>query len=122
MKCGKETKSDRFFCQECLEDMERYPVKPDTPVYLPPVIRQERKTQRFTPPPAPEEQVAQLRRTNRRLRVFLAGGADSGPGVLPVALAQGPSGAYGQGPELHRRHLQYRTLMFHMKHSHNPSG
>ena len=71
MKCGKETKSDRFFCQECLEEMERYPVKPDTPVYLPPVIRQERKTQRFTPPPAPEEQVAQLRRTNRRLRVFL---------------------------------------------------
>jgi len=57
MKCGKETKSDRFFCQECLDDMERYPVKPDTPVYLPPVIRQERKTQRFTPPPAPEERV-----------------------------------------------------------------
>lgn len=71
MKCGKDTKSDQFFCQECLEEMERYPVKPDTPVYLPPVTRQERKTQRFTPPPAPEEQVAQLRRTNRRLRVFL---------------------------------------------------
>ena len=71
MKCGKETKSDRFFCQEGLDEMERYPVKPDTPVYLPPVIRQERKTQRFSPPPAPEEQVAQLRRTNRRLRVFL---------------------------------------------------
>ena len=32
MKCGKEVSEDQVFCPECLAEMERYPVKPGTPV------------------------------------------------------------------------------------------
>ncbi len=35
LKCGKETRSENVFCDGCLETMERYPIKPDTPVQLP---------------------------------------------------------------------------------------
>lgn len=36
MKCGKETTDGQVFCDSCLEVMEKYPVKPDTVVQLPP--------------------------------------------------------------------------------------
>lgn len=35
LKCGKETDGTNVFCQECLQIMERYPVKPGTPIHLP---------------------------------------------------------------------------------------
>ena len=35
MRCGKETEGKAVFCPECLEEMERYPVKPGTPVHIP---------------------------------------------------------------------------------------
>ena len=35
MKCGRETPSDQVFCEECLAEMEKYPVKPGTVVLLP---------------------------------------------------------------------------------------
>lgn len=35
MKCGKETAEGQVFCENCLKDMEQYPVKPGTPVYIP---------------------------------------------------------------------------------------
>ena len=35
MRCGKETEVDQVFCDECLTDMERHPVKPGTPIQLP---------------------------------------------------------------------------------------
>lgn len=35
LKCGRPTKESNVFCQDCLTEMERYPVKPDTPVVLP---------------------------------------------------------------------------------------
>ena len=35
MKCGREIREDRVFCEECLADMARHPVKPGTPVQLP---------------------------------------------------------------------------------------
>ena len=34
MKCGREI-LDGVFCQECLADMEKYPVKPGTVILLP---------------------------------------------------------------------------------------
>ena len=34
MKCGQEI-GEGAFCAECLAEMEKYPVKPDTPVRLP---------------------------------------------------------------------------------------
>ena len=35
MKCGRETKVDAVFCDECLEHMDRHPVPPNTLVYVP---------------------------------------------------------------------------------------
>ena len=35
MKCGTTIPSDQVFCNTCQEDMERYPVKPGTPIMLP---------------------------------------------------------------------------------------
>lgn len=35
MKCGREVPETQVFCPECLADMDRYPVKPGTPIQLP---------------------------------------------------------------------------------------
>ena len=35
LKCGQETQNERIFCDHCLEVMERYPIKTDTPLQLP---------------------------------------------------------------------------------------
>lgn len=35
LKCGTQTMGDRVFCDNCLETMEKHPVKPGTPVQLP---------------------------------------------------------------------------------------
>lgn len=35
IRCGKETDVSQVFCPECLEDMQRHPVKPGTPIQLP---------------------------------------------------------------------------------------
>ena len=35
MKCGRETPAEQVFCEECLLEMEKYPVKPGTVVFLP---------------------------------------------------------------------------------------
>lgn len=35
MKCGRETKSDDVFCQDCLEHMERHPVPENMLAYVP---------------------------------------------------------------------------------------
>lgn len=35
LKCGTSITSDQVFCDPCLEDMERHPVKPGTPIVLP---------------------------------------------------------------------------------------
>lgn len=35
MKCGKEIPSKQAFCDDCLEVMARFPVKPETHVLLP---------------------------------------------------------------------------------------
>lgn len=35
MRCGKETDVSQVFCAECLEEIEKQPVKPGTPIQLP---------------------------------------------------------------------------------------
>lgn len=35
MRCGKEINENQVFCDECLADMDRHPVKPGTPIQLP---------------------------------------------------------------------------------------
>jgi len=68
MKCGRETAGEQAFCEECLEEMRRYPVKPGTVVLLP--TRREvhvpkKQTKRRTL--SPEEQIVILK---QRVRVF----------------------------------------------------
>lgn len=68
LKCGKETREDRVFCDHCIEVMEQYPIKPGTPVQLPrreaaaapkKISRRKNRSQ--------EEQLQQLRVTVRAL-------------------------------------------------------
>ena len=40
MKCGREMESEQVFCEDCLLDMEKYPVPPDAKVHLPPRRRE----------------------------------------------------------------------------------
>lgn len=68
LKCGKETREDRVFCDHCLEVMEQYPIKPGTPAQLPrreaaaaPKKSSRRKIR------SQEEQLQQLRVTVRAL-------------------------------------------------------
>lgn len=35
MKCGTAVPSDQVFCESCREEMDRYPVRPGTPIQLP---------------------------------------------------------------------------------------
>jgi len=63
MKCGREIAAGRVFCESCLADMEKYPVKPGTPVHLPsrkavPPVKKPPARRR----PPLEEQVKSLRK------------------------------------------------------------
>ena len=63
LKCGREIPVGQVFCQDCLTDMEKYPVKSGTPVRLPkrqeaPVVK---KQNHRRPPAAPEVQVKRLK-------------------------------------------------------------
>lgn len=71
LKCGQQTKQDQVFCPDCLEQMERYPVKPDTPVILPQRRLKERK---LTPKKQTkaEEMNAKLQDKVRRLWICVA--------------------------------------------------
>lgn len=72
IKCGKSTSSGAEFCEECLEEMHRYPVKSGTPVILP--KREEYATTKHVRKKTvkPEVQIAHLKRMNRGLAVLSA--------------------------------------------------
>ena len=68
IKCGVNVPDNQVFCEECLAEMEKYPVKPDITVTLPQrkeiaVSKKKSRRQRTIPP---EEQ---LRRLKSRLRL-----------------------------------------------------
>ena len=72
MKCGRETPSEQVFCEECLTEMEKYPVKPGTVVLLPrrrdnPAVK--KTTKRRTIPL--EDQVKSLKKRVRYLTLAL---------------------------------------------------
>lgn len=71
MKCGKEVSDSNVFCDECLTDMERYPVKPGTPVLLPnrpkEVVIRKRNTRRAK---KPEDQISTLKNWITFLCIF----------------------------------------------------
>ena len=72
MKCGREAEPGQVFCPECLEKMEKCPVKPGTAVVLPsrqdPQIKKQAPRKRVL---SVEEQNVLLRKHNRRLAYLL---------------------------------------------------
>ena len=83
MKCGKELKSTQPFCDRCLEDMEKYPVKPNVVVQIPirpqaTSAKRKTKRQRFV---RPEDELRFLRKRVRLLTFALV------VSVLAFALA-----------------------------------
>ncbi len=67
IKCGIEVPGEQVFCDACLAEMEKYPVKSDVTVTLPPrneMPATKKKNRKRTLPP--EEQ---LRRVKTKLRM-----------------------------------------------------
>lgn len=72
LRCARETADRQVFCNACLDDMSRYPVRSDTPIYLP--VRKagdtpKRPARRFRRERTAEEIVFILR---KRVRVLTA--------------------------------------------------
>ena len=72
LKCGREIISGQVFCEECLLEMAKYPVDPDTPVAIPHRTQtaNARKTAKKRTP-SPAEQIASLRKLVRFLTALL---------------------------------------------------
>lgn len=72
MRCARETAPQQVFCNACLENMARYPVRSDTPIYLPvrkPKEAPRKKSRRFRRERTAEEMVMILR---KRVKVLTA--------------------------------------------------
>ena len=72
LRCARETADRQVFCNACLDDMSRHPVRSDTPIYLP--VRKagdtpKRPARRFRRERTAEEIVFILR---KRVRVLTA--------------------------------------------------
>lgn len=63
LKCGREIPFGHVFCEDCLADMEKYPVKPGTHVHLPKryEVAPAKKQYFRRPQTTPEEKVKWLR-------------------------------------------------------------
>ena len=74
MKCGKETDSGQVFCKSCLEVMEKYPIKPDIVVQLPPTrnLSGDKKTTRKKEL-SPKEMLRKQRKLVKRYQYITAG-------------------------------------------------
>ena len=73
IKCGRELEEGQLFCSTCLEGMNAYPVKPGTPIQLPPQApvlpaKSRHKKRREM---KPEEELRRLRSTMRWLLLIL---------------------------------------------------
>lgn len=73
LKCGRKLEDGQFFCSACLENMDAYPVKPGTPIQLPPQqpvlsAKPKRKKHRGR---KPEEEIQRLRSSIRLLMLIL---------------------------------------------------
>lgn len=73
MKCGREIGDGQVFCESCLAEMARYPVKPGTvvqlPYHAPQPVRRAASRRKL---PTPAEQAARLRKTIRWMGAALA--------------------------------------------------
>ena len=73
LKCGRETGSEKVFCDDCLTAMEQHPVKPGTPIHLPRRDQMDtpKKTSRTKRAPNLEEQNAFLKKVILWLGILL---------------------------------------------------
>ena len=69
MKCGREVDEGRVFCDECLEYMERDPIKMNTPVLIP--AQPPKKSSPRRQVVNPEEEVKRLEKLNQNLFLIL---------------------------------------------------
>ena len=72
MKCGRDVTEGQTFCSECIAVMEKYPVKPGTPVHIPAHRPEAPRKALARRKLSPEEQIRRLRRLNRTLSFLLA--------------------------------------------------
>lgn len=74
MKCGTKLPEGQVFCDSCLEEMERYPVRPGTAVHLPRRSQQEQvKKAAAKKKASPQEETAtKLRRVILWLTILVA--------------------------------------------------
>ena len=64
LKCGRETTDDHVFCDSCREEMQRYPIRPETAVILPKRKKEVpiKKTRHHgRGPVSPEDQIRRLK-------------------------------------------------------------
>lgn len=70
LKCGRDVEDGAVFCLGCLREMEKYPVRPGTPVVLPSL---ERTAVKRTPKRrgiSPEEQIRNLKKQIRTVTIL----------------------------------------------------
>lgn len=74
MKCGREIQESQVFCQDCLLEMEKHPIKPGTVVQLPRRVETtgtKKLHSRRRGNVSPEEQVKLLKKRVRILTIAL---------------------------------------------------
>ena len=59
MKCGKDTRADQVFCDDCQAEMVKYPVSPNTVVQIP-IQPSKKQVHHRRVTVTPEEQVKRL--------------------------------------------------------------
>ena len=70
LKCGRTLKDQLVFCPDCQADMEKYPVKPGTPIQLPTqpkLVPAKKKPSRRKKVLKPEERLPRMRSAIRWL-------------------------------------------------------
>ena len=72
VKCGREIPEDQVFCENCLTEMENYPVKPGTAVHIPtrPAEELPKKPVKKKRILTAEELLLRTRKKLRRTRIF----------------------------------------------------
>ena len=73
LKCGRKLEDGQIFCSACLENMNDYPVKPGTPVQLPPIqsVLPTKPKHKQLRERKPEDEVRRLRSSVQLLTLIL---------------------------------------------------
>lgn len=74
LRCGRDTAEQQVFCDACMADMARHPVKPDVAIYLPnrkPKESPKKNTHKRRREHSPEEMVVILRKRVRFLTALV---------------------------------------------------